>query len=148
MLTIASESDVLDEIIVIDDGSTDDTREQIMSVPHKKIRTIFLEKNGGKARAVMTGVAAARGEYIVMIDSDLIGLKSEHINALIRPILEGRADTTLSIRENSLWIYKALGTDFVSGERVIPKQIFSDVKYFTEGEGFGLEVKINERILA
>lgn len=148
MLQAACESNALDEVIVIDDGSTDHTRTEILAVSHPKLRPIFLEENGGKARAVMAGIEAARGEYIVMIDSDLIGLEGAHIDALIRPILEGRAQATLSIRENSLWIYKLLGTDFVSGERVMPKRLFADEEYFREGAGFGLEVKINERILS
>ncbi len=82
-----------------------------------------------------------------MIDSDLVGLRSQHITDLIAPVREGSVDVTLSIRENSLELYKFCGTDFVSGERVIPREIFADVLYYTTGPGFGLEVKMNEKIL-
>jgi hypothetical protein len=82
-----------------------------------------------------------------MIDSDLIGLTSEHITDLIAPVREGITDVTLSIRENSLGLYKFCGTDFVSGERVIPREILADVPYYTSGPGFGLEVLMNEKIL-
>ena len=82
-----------------------------------------------------------------MIDSDLIGLTSEHITYLIAPVRGESADVTLSIRENSLGLYKFFGTDFVSGERVIPREILADVPYYTSGPGFGLEVLMNEKIL-
>jgi hypothetical protein len=71
-----------------------------------------------------------------MIDSDLIGLTSRHITDLIAPVREESADVTLSIRENSLGLYKFCGTDFVSGERVIPREILADVPYYTSGPGF------------
>ncbi len=71
-----------------------------------------------------------------MIDSDLIGLNTKHIRALIAPARDGSADVTLSLRENSLGLYKFFGTDFVSGERVVPREIFSDEVYYTSGPGF------------
>ncbi len=82
-----------------------------------------------------------------MIDADLIGLKSEHISSLIRPIQQGESEVSLSRRENSLMIYQWLHTDFVSGERVIPKNLLQENEvYLTTGPGFGLEVKMNELI--
>lgn len=96
-----------------------------------KLQKIHLSKNGGKSRALLAGVSHARGTHIVMIDADLINLSSEHITALITPVLTRVVDVTLSIRENSLSIYKFLGTDFVSGERVLPKSLFDDREYYT-----------------
>jgi hypothetical protein len=61
-----------------------------------------------------------------MIDSDLLNLSYRHLALLIRPVLDHDGDVSVSLRENSLSIYKFFGTDFVSGERVIPKSIFDD----------------------
>ncbi len=136
----------LDEVIVIDDGSTDNTRAIIDKFDHPKLTKIHQE-NTGKAGAVFTGINQSRGDYIVMIDSDLLHLTPEHITALIYPVLHGRADVTLSIRENSLPFYKWIGSDFVSGERVLPRSLFDDSAYFLIGPGFGLEVKLNSKIM-
>lgn len=142
------QSEKLTEIIVIDDGSSDNTKSEIQKFENPKIKKIFKEKNEGKSRAVMDGVLASNGDYIVMIDSDLIWLQKDHINQLIEPIEKNLVDTTLSIRENSFWIYKFFGTDFVSWERIVPKNIFiENEKYFVEWKWFGLEVKINEKII-
>lgn len=148
VLKILLECEKLSEIIVVDDGSSDETKSEIEKFHHKKLQKIFKEKNAGKSRAIMDGVLASNGDYIVMIDSDLIGLEPQNIIDLIAPIEENTADTSLSIRKNSLWIYKFLGTDFVSWERVLPKNIFTEnEKFFTEWKWFWLEVKINEKIL-
>jgi hypothetical protein len=56
-------------------------------------------------------------------------------------------DVTISIRENSLWIYHFFGTDFVSGERVLPRSLFDDVDMFLSAPGFALEVLINAQIM-
>lgn len=138
--------DELDEVIVVNDGSTDETREVMESFDHPKLTKIHQE-NTGKAGAIIKWIETSKGNYIVMIDSDLLNLKPEHITSLLQPIEENKADVTLSIRENSLPIYKWIGTDFVSGERVVPREIFNDSGYYTSWPGFGLEVKMNEKIL-
>lgn len=136
----------LDEVIVVNDGSTDETREVIDSFNNPKLLKIHQE-NTGKAKAILRGIGASRWEYIVMIDSDLLNLNPEHITSLLSPINEGNAEVTLSIRENSLPIYKWIGTDFVTWERAVPREIFMDGDYYTSWPGFGLEVKMNEKIL-
>jgi len=60
------------EVIVVDDGSTDDTR-QVLEAYGDRIRVIHQE-NAGVAAARMTGVSAARGEYLAFLDSDDIWL--------------------------------------------------------------------------
>lgn len=136
----------LDEVIVIDDGSTDDTWGVIDGFSNPKLQKIHQE-NTGKAWAVLAGIRASRWDYIVMIDSDLLHLKPEHIIELIQPVKEWRVEVSLSIRENSLPFYKWIGSDFVSGERVLPRGIFDDIWYYSEGPGFGLEVKMNRKIM-
>ncbi len=139
--------DELDEVIVVNDGSSDNTAEIIDSFTHPKLTKIHIEKNGGKAKAIIKWIQVSKGEYIVMIDSDLLNLTPAHITSLLKPIQDGEAEATLSIRENSLGIYKWIGTDFVSWERIIPRGIFDDSEYYTSWPGFWLEVKINEKIL-
>jgi glycosyltransferase involved in cell wall biosynthesis len=138
----------LHEIVVVDDCSTDATWEVLNRLEHPKLRKIRHEKNSGKTRAVFTGIRESSGEYVVTIDSDLLNLKPEHVRDLIAPIRLGTADVTLSIRENSLGIYKLLRNDFVSGERAVPRAVLAEEGYYLSGPGFGLEVKMNEKIIA
>lgn len=86
-------------------------------------------------KSVMTAIAKSSGDYIVMVDADLIGLKPSHISELIQPVISKKCNTTLSLRKNSLLIYKLFKTDFVSGERVIPREIFEDTDFFV-GKSF------------
>lgn len=118
---------------MVDDGSTDHTKSEIEKFENPKIQKIFKEKNAGKSRAIMDGVLASNSEYIVMIDSDLIGLESKNISDLISPIENNLADTSLSIRRDSMAICRWFGSDFLSGDRVIPRDIFvKNEKFFTE----------------
>jgi dolichol-phosphate mannosyltransferase len=57
------------EIIFVDDGSTDGSATKIESAPN--VRTLRFEKNTGQSAALYAGIKAARGQIIVMIDSDL-----------------------------------------------------------------------------
>jgi glycosyltransferase involved in cell wall biosynthesis len=59
------------EIIVVDNFSTDGTRELLQSVKLSDVRVIFHPRNLGKSASVLTGVAEAKGEYLIIFDSDL-----------------------------------------------------------------------------
>lgn len=147
VLETAIACDEIDEVIVVNDGSKDNTWKIIDSFTHPKLQKINIEKNGGKAKAILTWVHASKWEYIVMIDSDLLNLTSEHITSLIDPIQAKEADVTLSVRKNSLPFYKWIGSDFVSWERIVPRSLFDEWEYYTVWPGFGLEVKMNEQIV-
>src|SRR6202162_5963963 len=58
------------EIVVVDDGSTDDTPEIIQAFQDERIRYIRLERNLGCSAAYNSGIAAATGELICFLDSD------------------------------------------------------------------------------
>lgn len=59
------------EIIVVDDGSIDGTREKLAGLREKIDRIIFRPANGGKGRALRDGIAVASGEWIIFCDADL-----------------------------------------------------------------------------
>lgn len=134
----------LDEIIVINDGSTDNTQEIIDQFSNPKLKKIHLKKNSGKLRAFFEGVKEAIWTHIVMMDADYVWFTTEHLSRLIQPIKNKDKDSTMMMWSESLWICKILKHDTFSGARVLPKSVFDRPSYFLDGKGFWLETKINE----
>jgi glycosyltransferase involved in cell wall biosynthesis len=90
--------DIDKEIIVVDDGSTDGTREILMEEEKKgDLRIFYHDENKGKGAAVRTGIRKARGDFIIIQDADL-EYDPRDYHALIRPIIEGRAEVVYGSR--------------------------------------------------
>ncbi|MDO5646988.1 glycosyltransferase family 2 protein [Paracoccus sp. (in: a-proteobacteria)] len=139
---IAARHPALAEVIVVDDGSADDTAIQAAAVPG--VRVIRQAKNGGKTAALARGLACARGDFVLLLDADLIGLRAEDISALIAPALSGQAAVTISLRGNAPALWKRIGLDYISGERVVPRALL--LPYLDALPGlppFGFEVFLN-----
>ncbi len=86
------------EIIIVDDCSTDGTRDLLAELEGKRgVRVILHEKNQGKGAAVRTGLAAARGDVILIQDADL-EYDPRDYPALLKPIAEDLADVVYGSR--------------------------------------------------
>ena len=85
------------ELVIVDDGSTDGTREFLGKLNDPRIRVIFHEENMGKGAAVRTGIEEATGEVIVIQDADL-EYDPEEYHKLIEPIEKGLADVVYGTR--------------------------------------------------
>jgi glycosyltransferase involved in cell wall biosynthesis len=137
---------LVDEIIVVDDRSTDNTVEVAQ---RSGVKVISLERNSGKSNAVAAGILAASGSHVLLLDADLIGLTASDITALAEPICSGLADVSLSLRGNSPLPWQVIGLDYISGERIFRRD--QVVKYLDEIgtlPRFGLEVWLNHLWLA
>jgi len=81
----------IDEIIVVDDGSTDETAK----IAEKAGATVIRHpENKGKGAALKTGFKNSNGDVVAFIDADLQNLTSKQVDGVIKPILEGEADVT------------------------------------------------------
>jgi glycosyltransferase involved in cell wall biosynthesis len=85
------------QIIVVDDGSTDGTRELLQGLRADDLTVLLHERNRGKGAALATGFAAARGEICIVQDADLEYDPAEY-PLVIGPIVQGKADVVFGSR--------------------------------------------------
>jgi glycosyltransferase involved in cell wall biosynthesis len=89
--------DLEKELVIVDDGSVDGTREWLRKLDLPDVRVFFQEKNMGKGAAVRRGIQEAKGDVVVIQDADL-EYNPEEYHQLLSPILDGRADVVFGSR--------------------------------------------------
>jgi len=106
------------EIIVVDDRSTDGTREWLTQISNNNITVLFHPVNTGKGAALRTGFEHVTGDIVVIQDADLEYDPSEY-GRLIEPILDGRADVVYGSRftggpQRVLFFWHYVGNKFLT----------------------------------
>jgi glycosyltransferase involved in cell wall biosynthesis len=145
VLKVTTKSPLIDEVIVVNDGSTDNTSEIV-----KKFDVILIENenNIGKTQSVKKGIEKSKNDLIMMLDADLYGLNQKSLEILARPVLSGKVDCSLSILDNSFKIMKLLKVDWMSGIRVFKKELLNDPIIWSKPEVcYGLETLMNKSML-
>ena len=154
------------EIIIVDDCSTDGTREVLKGLGDT-YKVIFKEKNSGKGASVKLGIAQAVGDYITIQDADL-EYDPQDLKAMLAPIQNNTVDISLGsrARNNELkntrtgWshphpltylgnkliiasinlLYGRQGTDFFACYKIIPRRYIVDLPI--EANGFSYDVEL------
>jgi len=85
------------EIIIVDDGSKDGTRDILSELNDPEVRVIFHAQNQGKGAALRTGFNEAKGDICIVQDADL-EYDPQEFQIVIQPILDGKADVVFGSR--------------------------------------------------
>jgi len=136
-------SSLVDEVIVVDDGSDDGTAEEASAFP---VEVIHLSENRGKAAALDAGVSRARNDVFLFLDADLIGLRTEHVDALIRTYWERRLDMVVGVfssgRKKTDLAQKI--NPYASGQRVISRALWERAKESVGEMNYGIEMALSK----
>lgn len=129
VLRALTRSPLIDEVIVVSDGSEDRTVD--IARTFDGVRTIALKENHGKGYAMAVGVANASSDTLFFCDGDMYNVTEEHISALIRPVLDGQCDMNIGVRDrgdvqNFLHLKMKFGA-ILSGIRVMRRAVFETV---------------------
>jgi glycosyltransferase involved in cell wall biosynthesis len=132
---------LVDEIVVVDDGSSDETSARASTT---SARVITLAQNQGKASAMQAGVRAARNETILFLDADILGLTHEIITLTVTPVLKGKCGMFVAIRaRRTYWLNRLLYfIPVLGGERALTKDVWRLVPS-TYRKGFQIEIALN-----
>ena len=147
------------EVIVVDDGSSDGTREILKGISDPKIIVLFHEKNFGKGSAVNTALSKVSGDVIIIQDADLEYDPSEYDKILL-PIRKGKADVVYGTRFKGVtrvfyfWhylgnkfltlianlLYNSTLSDMETCYKVFKRECVKDLVLKSKGWGFDPEI--------
>jgi len=156
---------IIYEIVIVDDGSTDGTREFLNQLKDDQVRVILHDENKGKGAAVRSGIKNATGEVIIIQDADL-EYDPRDYPELIRPIEEGITDVVYGSRflggaRRSLYfwnmianklltlvtniLYNNILSDMETGYKVFKKSVVDDIPL--HAKRFEFEPEFTAKIL-
>ena len=138
-------SPLLDEIVVVDDGSHDGTPAILgRYAKHKSMHAIRFAENRGKGWAMTEAALNAHGDILLFADADLRDLSTDHIAQLLAPCLYGKADMVIGYPVRSQRIVDRIAPfRAISGERALFRKDLLPIVEHIRTSGYGVETLIN-----
>lgn len=139
---VCAKADSVDEVIVVDNASTDGTTAAARAAGARVVHC----SEQGKGQAMRAGVAATDAEVILFLDADLLRLRPDHVDRLVRPVAQGSAAMTLGMMDrgpelNPLFI-NALPR--LTGQRAVRRDLFESLDP-EDIRGYKVEAALNAR---
>jgi esterase/lipase len=122
VLRVLTQADFLSEIIVIDDGSTDNTAEVVSRF--EEVKLLKNNTNKGKAQAMQQGVDNTDADILFFCDADLKGLTVEIVSQIIQPVVKRKYDMYIGVRNNFMQKTMTLFA-LNSGERAVRRELWN-----------------------
>jgi len=145
VLDVLQRVSILDEILVVNDGSMDSTGAEVLQAANTdpRIRLLNHPVNLGKGQAIFTGRENTQANILLLLDADLIALKPDQVVNMIRPVRDGTADMTLGLFRGGLinTDFPHIVTPWLSGQRCLRSELLSHVSKMA-ASGYGLETAI------
>jgi len=146
VLFVLLKSKLHNEIVVVDDASTDNSMNIIRSFKSNKLKIIHLEENLGKSGAVKIAVKKTVADTLFFCDGDLHNFELRHIKKLLKPLQEDRRSMAIGIRDRGV-IHNIFVKKFgplIAGERALPKKIFEEVTEHPLMKDYAMEFVLND----
>jgi len=133
------------DVIVVDDGSSDDTAERAREAGAKLIQR-QPDESGSKAHAMDAGIRASDADAFLFVDADCTDLTGAHLDAICKPFLEGRCEMSLGMFDyGRLWNSVVPRVHPLTGERIIHRWVWDAIPPH-KLDGYTIEARINEVI--
>lgn len=141
VLSILEKVTLIQKIIVVSDGSTDNT---VQAASNYNVEVIELQENRGKGGALKAGLENLSADVVLFLDADLIGLTVEHVHNLLEPVMYDGVDMTIGIFEKG-----RIATDLaqkitpqLSGQRALKFSLIEQISDIDVAR-FGVELALN-----
>lgn len=145
VLSVLTQVAGIESIIVVDDGSKDNTAEVVRSYLHNDPRINLIQHpiNLGKGQSIFSAWISVHTEFVLMLDADLMGLTPDHIAKLTGPVLSGEAAMTLGVFKGGNWKtdFSHWITPWLTGQRCMRRDMLQCVDH-EAASGYGLETAL------
>lgn len=135
-----------DEIIIVNDGSTDNSARIILKLKIPNLKFINYKRNSGKGHALMAGIKKSNCDTLLFLDGDLTGLTRSDLDLIVEPVIKNRADMCLGLAKfwsANLGKFRFAPFNQLTGLRSLRKsEIAAHIKKMQK-VGYGIELMLN-----
>lgn len=145
VLSVLTQMPAVDQVVAVCDGSTDGTPEAAAAV--SGIDLVKLETNRGKGGAMCAGAERTDADILVFLDADLIGLRAEHVEQILAPVLSGEAPMSVGVFRGGRFLtdIAQVFVPCISGQRAMRRELFLEVPHL-DGVRSGVEMAITRYV--
>ncbi|MTI69998.1 MAG: glycosyltransferase family 2 protein [Firmicutes bacterium] len=144
VIKTVSKVDIIDNIVVISDGSKDNTANIAKGLDAEVLE---LSENIGKGGAIKRGINRSNGDIILFLDADLVNLKPKHIMDLLKPVISDNYQMSIGVFDSGRKVTDLAQkiTPFLSGQRAIKRDVIEQISNL-DVTRYGVELAITKYV--